>query len=179
MRAWQPTPGFWPGEFYGLYSPWSHKELDTTEQLSEKNAFDVHPCCYMCHWSIPFCCWVIFYWVDIKCLGCSFIREGKFESYLFIDFPPYIWITRCLSACLYFFLLLLLWLTGNLKIIQCGNSRNEILPFPESAIVAIFSISRDFWINSVNSVFFLVCDHWYHYSVSFTLAWIMIEQILP
>lgn len=30
----------------------------------------------------------------------------------------------------------------------------EILPFPESAIVAIFSISRDFWINSVNSVFF-------------------------
>jgi len=26
-----PTPVFWPGEFRGLYSPWSHKELDTTE----------------------------------------------------------------------------------------------------------------------------------------------------
>jgi len=26
-----PTPVFWPGEFYGLYSPWGHKELDTTE----------------------------------------------------------------------------------------------------------------------------------------------------
>ena len=25
---------FWPGEFHGLYSPWGHKELDTTEELS-------------------------------------------------------------------------------------------------------------------------------------------------
>ena len=29
-----PTPVFWPGEFHGLYSPWGHKESDTTEQLS-------------------------------------------------------------------------------------------------------------------------------------------------
>ena len=29
-----PTPVFWPGEFHGLYSPWVHKELDTTEWLS-------------------------------------------------------------------------------------------------------------------------------------------------
>ena len=28
------TPVFWPGEFQGLYSPWSCKELDMTEQLS-------------------------------------------------------------------------------------------------------------------------------------------------
>ena len=28
-----PTPAFWPGEFHGLYSVWSHKELDMTEQL--------------------------------------------------------------------------------------------------------------------------------------------------
>ena len=32
-----PTPGFLPGEFHGQrslagYSPWSHKESDTTEQ---------------------------------------------------------------------------------------------------------------------------------------------------
>ena len=27
-------PVFWPREFHGLYSPWGHKELDTTEQLS-------------------------------------------------------------------------------------------------------------------------------------------------
>ena len=29
-----PTPIFWSGEFHGLYSPWGHKESDTTEQLS-------------------------------------------------------------------------------------------------------------------------------------------------
>ena len=28
-----PTPVFWPGEFHGLFSPWGHKELDTTESL--------------------------------------------------------------------------------------------------------------------------------------------------
>ena len=33
-REWQPTPVFWPGEFQGLYSPWDHKGLDTTERLS-------------------------------------------------------------------------------------------------------------------------------------------------
>ena len=26
-----PTPVFWSGEFHGLYSPWVHKESDTTE----------------------------------------------------------------------------------------------------------------------------------------------------
>ena len=25
---------FWPGEFHGLYSPWDHKELNTTERFS-------------------------------------------------------------------------------------------------------------------------------------------------
>ena len=35
-RAWQPTPVFLPGESYGQrslvgYSPWGHKESDTTE----------------------------------------------------------------------------------------------------------------------------------------------------
>ena len=28
------TPIFWPGEFFGLYSPWGCKESDTTEPLS-------------------------------------------------------------------------------------------------------------------------------------------------
>ena len=26
-----PTPVFWPGEFHGVYGPWSCKESDTTE----------------------------------------------------------------------------------------------------------------------------------------------------
>ena len=29
-----PFQLFWPGEFHGLYSPWSRKESDTTAQLS-------------------------------------------------------------------------------------------------------------------------------------------------
>ena len=29
-----PTPVFWPGESLRLYTPWDHKELDTTERLS-------------------------------------------------------------------------------------------------------------------------------------------------
>ena len=37
-RKWHPTPVFLPGESHGqrsleIYSPWSHKELDMTEQL--------------------------------------------------------------------------------------------------------------------------------------------------
>ena len=36
-EGWQPTPVFFPGESHGQrslvgYSPWGHKELDTTEQ---------------------------------------------------------------------------------------------------------------------------------------------------
>ena len=38
-RKWQPTPVFLPEEFHGQrslvgYSPWGHKELDTTERLT-------------------------------------------------------------------------------------------------------------------------------------------------
>ena len=38
-REWQPTTVFLPGELHGQksqvgYSPWGHKELDTTERLS-------------------------------------------------------------------------------------------------------------------------------------------------
>ena len=38
-RAWQYSPVFLPGEFHGWrrlvsYSPWGHKELETTEGLS-------------------------------------------------------------------------------------------------------------------------------------------------
>ena len=31
-----PTPVFLPREFHGLYSPWGHKELDTTKRLLKK-----------------------------------------------------------------------------------------------------------------------------------------------
>ena len=43
-REWQPTPVFMPGEYYGQrslagYSPWSHKELDMTERLTNSVGF--------------------------------------------------------------------------------------------------------------------------------------------
>ena len=44
-----PTPAFRPREFYGLYSPWGHKESDTTEQLKKKkkkNLVDIIWNCY-------------------------------------------------------------------------------------------------------------------------------------
>ena len=34
VRERPPTPLSWPGEFHGLYSPWGHKESDTTKRLS-------------------------------------------------------------------------------------------------------------------------------------------------
>ena len=43
-RKWQPTPAFLPGKSHGQrnlvgYSPWGHKELDTTERLSTAHTF--------------------------------------------------------------------------------------------------------------------------------------------
>ena len=50
-RKWQSTPVLLPGKFHGWrslvgYSPWDHKELDTTEQLhwftGDKRAWEEH-----------------------------------------------------------------------------------------------------------------------------------------
>ena len=47
-RKWQPTPVFLSGEFQGQrtlvgYSPWDHKESDTTVQLT----FTTHKCAFV------------------------------------------------------------------------------------------------------------------------------------
>ena len=52
-RKWQPTAVFLPGEYYGLrslvgYSPWSHKELDTTEQLHSLTHSYIYVCVCVC-----------------------------------------------------------------------------------------------------------------------------------
>ena len=44
---WLPTPVVFPGEFHGQrslmgYSPWSHKELNTTEQLTHTRMYNTH-----------------------------------------------------------------------------------------------------------------------------------------
>ena len=43
-REWLPTPVFLPGEFHGQrslvgYSPWDHKESDTTKRLTNTFTF--------------------------------------------------------------------------------------------------------------------------------------------
>ena len=44
--GWEDSPGegkvFWPGEFHGLYSPWGHKESDTTERPSPSLFIHIH-----------------------------------------------------------------------------------------------------------------------------------------
>ena len=37
-----PTPVCWPGEFHGLYSPWGHKQSDTTERPSLHFTYNQH-----------------------------------------------------------------------------------------------------------------------------------------
>ena len=44
-RKWQPTPVFLPGESHGQtslagYSPWGHKESDTTEQIMHTHTWE-------------------------------------------------------------------------------------------------------------------------------------------
>ena len=39
-REGLPSPVFWPGEFYGLYSPWGVKQSDRTERLSLSESAD-------------------------------------------------------------------------------------------------------------------------------------------
>ena len=52
-RKWQPTPVFLPGEFHGQrslagYSPWGHKESDTTEHLTHTYVvFTSFMCCFL------------------------------------------------------------------------------------------------------------------------------------
>ena len=46
-RKWQTTPVFLPGKFHGQqsltgYSPWGHKESDTTELLTEHMSTNIY-----------------------------------------------------------------------------------------------------------------------------------------
>ena len=61
-----PTPVFWPGEFHGVCSPWSHKELDTTERLSFSLSQILIPLstyCLSLHRGSPVC-----HWFSYECL---------------------------------------------------------------------------------------------------------------
>ena len=59
-RKGQPTPVFLPGESHGQrslagYSPWGHKELDTTEQLSLSQL----SCCAFLFFQLTQGCWEV------------------------------------------------------------------------------------------------------------------------
>ena len=48
-KKWQPTPVFFPEKSHGQrsltgYSPWGHKELDMTEQLTESENLEINTC---------------------------------------------------------------------------------------------------------------------------------------
>ena len=50
-RKWQTTPVFLPGKFHGQsnlesYSPWGHRELDTTES-THTHRTHTHTCTYL------------------------------------------------------------------------------------------------------------------------------------
>ena len=77
-----PSPDFWPGEFHGLYSPWGHKESNTTGWLllSPKLECDDFP-------SVPLTEFVIF--------SETFCHSKKWEIYgsgLNLYFTNYEWI---------------------------------------------------------------------------------------
>ena len=77
-RKWQPTPVLLPGKFHGWrrlvgYSPWGHKESDTTERLhfhflfmeTDWHAFYSH----FCLWSLVL--------TDLCSSGYNFYFLGK------------------------------------------------------------------------------------------------------
>ena len=47
------TPVLWPGEFHGLYSPWGHKELGTTERHSYTLMCEYNTCIvWLCQYNV-------------------------------------------------------------------------------------------------------------------------------
>ena len=69
-KEWQPSPVFLPGELHGQrrlagYSPWSHKELDTTEWLILPFFMPwILSCSFI--WNIVLLCFPIF-WTFLIC----------------------------------------------------------------------------------------------------------------
>ena len=65
---------FWPGEFHGLQSPWGHKELDMTEQLSLmhlKNS--LYSLLFQWFWGVV---------AEVKCIYSIFTLTRSYSFYL-------------------------------------------------------------------------------------------------
>ena len=64
------TPVVWPGEFHGLYSPWSRKESDTTERLSLTLSHTGEKIGCLGMWS-----WTLYMPRARRCEGQAFLRK--------------------------------------------------------------------------------------------------------
>ena len=89
-REWQPTPVFLPGEFHGQrslvgYSPWSHKEWDTTEQLTCKHT-QYKPGSAQSDWQVSYPHLSL---TTTRLLLISFKRRGKWGTEMFNHFPEF------------------------------------------------------------------------------------------
>ena len=89
-----PTPVFSPREFHGLYSPWGHNELDTTEWLSVSFTF--------ISWSL----WFFIYKVTGLARKFSKIPSLKFHKWIHgrchRALPPLLSLGNLCSAAWYF-----------------------------------------------------------------------------
>ena len=115
-RVWQPTPVFLPGEFHGKsslagYSPWGHRESDTTEwlTLSSMSTLSIFSCaCWLfvylwrnvCLYLLPIFDWIVCGFLSLSCISCSYILD--IDPFLVASFAN----TFCHSiGCLFFLLL--------------------------------------------------------------------------
>ena len=92
-RGWQPTPGFFPGEFHGQrnlvgYSPWGRKESDMTEQLiffyPNSDSFHI---LFLKFFNNQF---LRFYWV-LEIDYTQKLFQIFIHSEIFIEYPPHDW----------------------------------------------------------------------------------------
>ena len=82
QSLWQPIPVLLPGKSHGQrsvvgYSPWGHKESDTTEQLHYQPLVNSSQICWFC-----LSCTVEVKVENVKhCWGCNDLREGLLISF--------------------------------------------------------------------------------------------------
>ena len=87
-REWQPTPVFMPGEFHGQrtlvgYSPWLHRELEMTEQLT----LTFHLCVCVCVRACAQLCLTLCNPVDYKPRGSSVHRILQARTLEWVAMP--------------------------------------------------------------------------------------------
>ena len=100
-RKWQPNLAFLPGKSYGQrslagYSPWGHKESDSTDRLTLALSFDYKPCLYpywiQQKWRVP--CFQISCHTTLPYLCSSWVSLSLPRTLLVIKLRPW-WTVSC------------------------------------------------------------------------------------